>query len=69
MVWKSFLIRLECLMNPSDGKETKQVINQTANDVDLVKRLSSPFNISLRRPITSCRQPAATGISTLALSP
>jgi archaellum component FlaC len=37
-------------LNPSDGKETKQVIKeanqaikQTANDVDLVKRSSSPY--------------------------
>jgi archaellum component FlaC len=29
-------------LNLSDGKEAKQVIKQTANDVDLVKRLSSP---------------------------
>ena len=31
-------------MNRSDGKEAKQVINQTANDVDQVKRLLS-FNL------------------------
>ena len=29
-------------LNLSDGKEAKQVIKQTANDVDLMKRLSSP---------------------------
>ena len=29
-------------LNRSDGKEAKQVIKQTANDVDLVKRSSSP---------------------------
>jgi hypothetical protein len=29
-------------LNRSDGKEAKQVIKQTANDVDLAKRSSSP---------------------------
>jgi hypothetical protein len=37
-----------------DGKEAKQVMKQTANDVDLVKR-SSSLNISLLRPMASCR--------------
>ena len=47
-------------LNPSDGKEAKQVIieanqviKQTANDVDLVKRPSSPY-ISLLRLKLSC---------------
>ena len=30
-------------LNPSDGKEAKQVIKQMANDVDLVKRSSSSY--------------------------
>jgi hypothetical protein len=46
MVRRSFSVRPEkCLifnLNPSEGKEAKQAIKQTANDVDLVKRLSSP---------------------------
>ena len=41
-------------LNRSDGREANQVIKQTANDVDLVKRASSP-NISLLRPTVSCR--------------
>ena len=41
-------------LNRSDGKEANQVIKQTANDVDLVKRASSP-NVSLLRPTVSCR--------------
>ena len=41
-------------LNRSDGKEAKQVMKQTANDVDLVKRSSSPY-ISLLRPTVSCR--------------
>ena len=35
-------------LNPSDGKEAKQAIKQTADDVDRAKRLSSP-HISLSR--------------------
>jgi hypothetical protein len=43
MVCKSFLVKPKIFnLNTSDGKEAKQVINQTANDVNLVKRLSSP---------------------------
>ena len=42
-------------LNPSDGKEAKQVIEQTANDVELVKRSSFPY-ISLLIPTVSCRQ-------------
>ena len=48
-------------LNPSDGKEAKeairetnQVVKQTANDVDLVKRPLSTF-ISLLRPTVFCR--------------
>ena len=41
-------------LNRSDGKEAKQVIKQTANDVDLAKRSSSP-NILLLRPTVYCR--------------
>jgi hypothetical protein len=41
-------------LNPSDGKEAKQVIKQTAKDVDQVKRLSSPY-ISWLGPTVSCR--------------
>jgi hypothetical protein len=41
-------------LNRSDGKEAKQAMKQTANDVDLAKRSSSP-NISLPRPTVSCR--------------
>ena len=41
-------------LNRSDGREANQVIKQTANDVDTVKRASSP-NISLLRPTVSCR--------------
>jgi hypothetical protein len=52
-------------LNRSDGKETKQVMKQTANDI---KRSSSP-GILLPRPTVYCRWPAATGRSTLALSP
>ena len=62
-------------LSPSDGKEAKQVIKeanqvikQTANDVDLVKR-SSSFYVSLLRLTLYCRRPAALGNSTLALSP
>ena len=33
-------------LNPSDGKEAKQVIDQTANDVDQVKRTSCPSLVS-----------------------
>ena len=40
--------------NPSDGREAKQVIKQTAEDVDLVRRSSSSY-ISLLRPTVSCR--------------
>ena len=41
-------------LNHSDGKEAKQVMKQTANDVDLAKRASSP-NISLLKPTVLCR--------------
>jgi archaellum component FlaC len=41
-------------LNCSDGKEAKQVMKQTANDVDLAKRSSSP-NILLLRPTVYCR--------------
>jgi hypothetical protein len=41
-------------LNPSDGKETKQVIKQTADDVDLVKRSSSSY-IPLLVLTVSCR--------------
>jgi hypothetical protein len=62
MVRKSFSQTSEMFnLNPSDGKEAKQVIieanqviKQTANDVDLVKRPSSPY-ISLLRLTLSCR--------------
>ena len=55
-------------LNHSDGKETKKVTKQTANDIDLAKR-SSSSGILLPRPTVYCRWPAATGRSTLALSP
>ena len=62
MVRKSFSQTSEMFnLNPSDGKEAKQVIieanqviKQTANDVDLVKRSSSPY-ISLLRLTLSRR--------------
>jgi hypothetical protein len=41
-------------LNRSDGKEAKQVMKQTADDVDLVKRSSSPY-VSLQRLTVSCR--------------
>jgi hypothetical protein len=42
MVSKSSLVNQKLFnLNPSDGKEAKQVIKQTANDVHLVKRSSS----------------------------
>ncbi len=31
-------------MNRSDGKEAREVVEQTANDADIVKR-SSPLNV------------------------
>ena len=44
-------------LNHSDGKEAKQVMKQTANDVDLAKRASSESspNTSLLKPTVSCR--------------
>ena len=41
-------------LNSIDGKETKEVIDQTANDVDRMKRSSSPY-ISLLGLKVSCR--------------
>jgi archaellum component FlaC len=55
-------------LNLSDGKEAKQIIKQTANDVHLVKRLSSSY-VSLLGLTLYCRRPTALGNSTLALSP
>jgi hypothetical protein len=57
MVRESLLAKSEsCLnnLNRSDGKDAKQVMKQTANDIDLVKRSSSPC-ISLLKPTVSCR--------------
>ena len=59
----SFSVKLQKPFNLllSDGKEVKQiikeadqVIKQTANDVDLVKRLSSS-HVPLLVPTVSCR--------------
>ena len=59
----SFSVKLQIPSNslPSDGKEVKQVIKdanqvikQTANDVDQVKRSSSSY-VPLLVPTVSCR--------------
>jgi hypothetical protein len=42
-------------LSPSDGKEAKQVMKQTANNVEIVKR-SSFLCILLLRPTVFCRQ-------------
>ena len=52
MVRKSFSLRPKFNSSRSDGKEANQVIKQTANDVDQVKRLSSPNFINANyRPL------------------
>ena len=55
MVRKSFFSQARELfnLNRSDGKGAKRLMKQTANDVDLVKRSSSP-NISSLRPTVFC---------------